>query len=390
MTIRKSNPYLALANSYLMDSPQPSSMNYWWNVGSLLGLCLVMQMASGIFLAMHYSSNMELAFNSVEHMMRDVNGGWLIRYMHANGASFFFMAMYLHIGKALYYGSYKSPRVLVWTMGVMMFMLTMATAFMGYCTVYGQMSHWGATVMTNLLSAMPFIGSDLVPVMWGGFSVSNPTIQRFFALHFLLPFMLAALVMMHLMALHIHGSSNPVGMTGNLDRMTGNLDRMPMHSYFMFKDLMTVFVFLLMFSLFVFFSPNTLGHPDNYMPGNPMVTPASMVPEWYLLPFYAMLRSMPDKLGGVMAMFAAMLMLLMLPMTDRSVMRGNTFKVLSKFSFYLFVFNFLLLGNLGQLHVEVPFIVLGQFATVYYFSYFTILVPVISTMENILFYIGNK
>nr|YP_009919765.1 cytochrome b [Metschnikowia continentalis]QMQ98404.1 cytochrome b [Metschnikowia continentalis] len=383
MTIRKSNPYLALANSYLMDSPQPSSMNYWWNVGSLLGLCLVMQMASGIFLAMHYSSNMELAFNSVEHMMRDVNGGWLIRYMHANGASFFFMAMYLHIGKALYYGSYKSPRVLVWTMGVMMFMLTMATAFMGYCCVYGQMSHWGATVMTNLLSAMPFIGSDLVPVMWGGFSVSNPTIQRFFALHFLLPFMLAALVMMHLMALHIHGSSNPVGMTGNLDRM-------PMHSYFMFKDLMTVFVFLLMFSLFVFFSPNTLGHPDNYMPGNPMVTPASMVPEWYLLPFYAMLRSMPDKLGGVMAMFAAMLMLLMLPMTDRSVMRGNTFKVLSKFSFYLFVFNFLLLGNLGQLHVEVPFIVLGQFATVYYFSYFTILVPVISTMENILFYIGNK
>nr|YP_009922172.1 cytochrome b [Metschnikowia sp. 13-106.1]QMS50727.1 cytochrome b [Metschnikowia sp. 13-106.1] len=383
MTMRKSNPYLALANSYLMDSPQPSSMNYWWNVGSLLGLCLVIQMVSGMFTAMHYSSNMELAFNSVEHMMRDVNGGWLMRYIHANGASFFFIAMYLHMGKALYYGSYKSPRVLVWSMGVMIFMLTMATAFMGYCLVYGQMSHWGATVITNLLSAMPFMGNDIVPVMWGGFSVSNPTIQRFFALHFLLPFMLAALVIMHLMALHIHGSSNPVGMTGNLDRM-------PMHSYFMFKDLMTVFVFLTMFSLFVFFSPNTLGHPDNYMPGNPMVTPASMVPEWYLLPFYAMLRSMPDKLGGVMAMFAAMLMLLMLPMTDRSVMRGNTFKVLSKFSFYLFVFNFLLLGNLGQLHVEVPFIVLGQFATTYYFSYFTILVPVMSTMENMLFYIGNK
>nr|YP_009919739.1 cytochrome b [Metschnikowia proteae]QMQ98350.1 cytochrome b [Metschnikowia proteae] len=383
MTMRKSNPYLALANSYLMDSPQPSSMNYWWNVGSLLGLCLVMQMASGLFLAMHYSSNMELAFNSVEHMMRDVNGGWLMRYMHANGASFFFMCMYLHIGKALYYGSYKSPRVLVWSMGVMMFMLTMATAFMGYCIVYGQMSHWGATVMTNLLSAMPFMGTDLVPVIWGGFSVSNPTMQRFFALHFLLPFILAALVMMHLMALHMHGSSNPVGMTGNLDRM-------PMHSYFLFKDLMTVFVFLLMFSLFVFFSPNTLGHSDNYMPGNPMVTPASMVPEWYLLPFYAMLRSIPDKLGGVIAMFAAILMLLMLPLTDRSVMRGNTFKVLSKLSFYLFIFNFLLLGNLGQLHVEVPFIVLGQFATIYYFSYFIILVPVISSMENILFYIGNK
>nr|YP_009935200.1 cytochrome b [Metschnikowia hawaiiana]QNS23083.1 cytochrome b [Metschnikowia hawaiiana] len=383
MTMRKTNPYLSLVNSYLMDSPQPSSMNYWWNVGSLLGLCLVMQMASGMFLAMHYSSNIELAFNSVEHIMRDVNGGWLMRYMHANGASFFFMCIYLHIGKALYYGSYKSPRVLVWTMGVIMLMLTMATGFMGYCLVYGQMSHWGATVITNLLSAMPFIGNDLVPFIWGGFSVSNPTIQRFFALHFLLPFILAALVVMHLMALHMHGSSNPVGISGNLDRM-------PMHSYFMFKDLITVFVFLLMFSLFVFFSPNTLGHSDNYMPGNPMVTPASIVPEWYLLPFYTMLRSMPDKLGGVMTMFAALLMLLMLPVVDRSVMRGNTFKVMSKFFFYLFLFNFFLLCNLGQLHVEVPFIALGQLSTAFYFSYFLMLMPAISTIENILFYIGNK
>ncbi|YP_001621418.1 apocytochrome b (mitochondrion) [Debaryomyces hansenii] len=383
MTIRKSNPYLSLVNSYLMDSPQPSSMNYWWNVGSLLGLCLVMQMASGMFLAMHYSSSMELAFNSVEHMMRDVNAGWLMRYIHANGASFFFMCLYLHMGKALYYGSYKSPRVLVWSMGVMMFMLTMATAFMGYCLVYGQMSHWGATVITNLLSAMPFMGGDLVPFIWGGFSVSNPTMQRFFALHYLLPFILAALVVMHFMALHVHGSSNPMGMSGNMDRL-------PMHGYFVFKDLMTVFVFILMFSLFVFYSPNTLGHSDNYMPANPMVTPPSIVPEWYLLPFYAMLRSMPDKLGGVMAMFAALLMLLMLPMTDRSVMRGNTFKMLSKLSFYLFLFNFFLLMNMGQLHVEVPFIELGQFATVYYFSYFLMLVPVMSSMENMLFYMGNK
>nr|YP_009918688.1 cytochrome b [Metschnikowia arizonensis]QMJ95745.1 cytochrome b [Metschnikowia arizonensis]QMJ95771.1 cytochrome b [Metschnikowia arizonensis] len=382
MTMRKSNPYMGLMNSYLMDSPQPSSMNYWWNVGSLLGLCLVMQMATGMFTAMHYSSNMELAFNSVEHMMRDVNGGWLMRYMHANGASFFFICLYLHMGKALYYGSYRSPRVLVWTMGVMMFVLTMATAFMGYCLVYGQMSHWGATVITNLLSAMPFMGNDIVPFMWGGFSVSNPTMQRFFSLHFLLPFMLAALVLMHLMALHMHGSSNPLGMTGNLDRM-------PMHSYFMFKDLMTVFVFLFIFSLFVFFSPNSLGHSDNYMPGNPMVTPASIVPEWYLLPFYAILRSMPDKLGGVMAMFSALLILLLLPIVDRSVMRGNTFKILSKLSFYLFIFNFLLLGNLGQLHVEVPFIQLGQFATFYYFSYFITLTPIISYMENITFYIGG-
>lgn len=320
MAIRKTNPYLALANSYLIDSPQPSSLNYWWNLGSLLGLCLVIQIASGIFLAMHYSSNIELAFDSVEHIMRDVNAGWLIRYIHANGASFFFICMYLHIGKALYYGSYKSPRVLVWAIGVIIFVLTMATAFMGYCLVYGQMSHWGATVITNLLSAIPFIGNDIVPFIWGGFSVSNPTIQRFFALHYLLPFILAALVVMHFIALHTHGSSNPVGISSNLDRI-------PMHSYFIFKDLITVFVFILVFSLFVFFSPNTLGHPDNYIPGNPMVTPASIVPEWYLLPFYAILRSIPDKLGGVIAMFAAILILLILPITDRSVIRGNTLKI---------------------------------------------------------------
>ena len=383
MTFRKSNTYLSLVNSYLIDSPQPTSINYWWNLGSLLGLCLVIQIASGIFLAMHYSSHIELAFNSVEHIMRDVNGGWLIRYIHANGASFFFICMYMHIGKALYYGSYKAPRFLVWCVGVIIFILTIATAFMGYCLVYGQMSHWGATVITNLLSAIPFIGGDIVPFIWGGFSVSNPTIQRFFALHYLLPFILAALVIMHFMALHIHVSSNPVGVTGNVDRI-------PMHSYYLFKDLVTVFIFLLAFSLFVFFSPNTMGHPDNYIPGNPMVTPASIVPEWYLLPFYAILRSIPDKLGGVLAMFGALLILLILPITDRSVIRGNTFKVLSKLSYFLFLGNFFLLGNLGQLHVEVPFIELGQFATAYYFAYFIILVPVISSLENILFYIGNK
>nr|YP_008474922.1 apocytochrome b [Candida tetrigidarum]AGS44159.1 apocytochrome b [Candida tetrigidarum] len=382
MPIRKSNTYLSLVNSYLIDSPQPSSINYWWNLGSLLGLCLVIQIASGVFLAMHYSSDISLAFDSVEHIMRDVNAGWLIRYIHANGASFFFICMYLHIGKALYYGSYKQPRVMVWVVGVIIFILTMAIAFLGYCLVYGQMSHWGATVITNLLSAIPFIGNDLVPFIWGSFSVGNPTIQRFFALHFLLPFILAALVCMHLMALHVNGSSNPVGITGNIDRV-------PMHPYFIFKDLVTVFVFILAFSLFVFFSPNTLGHPDNYIPANPMVTPPSIVPEWYLLPFYAILRSIPDKLGGVIAMFGAILILLTLPYTDRSIIRGNTFKILSKLAFYLFVFNFILLGNLGQLHVEVPYIVLGQFATLYYFAHYLIIVPVISTLENILFYIGT-
>nr|CCG55089.1 putative apocytochrome b [Lachancea kluyveri] len=382
MAFRKSNVYLNLVNSYMIDSPQPSSINYWWNLGSLLALCLVIQICTGIFLAMHYSSNIELAFSSVEHIMRDVQFGWLIRYMHANGASFFFICMYIHIGKGLYYGSYRSPRTLVWTVGVVIFILTMAAAFLGYCCVYGQMSHWGATVITNLFSAIPFVGQDIVLWLWGGLSVSNPTIQRFFAFHYLVPFIIAAAVIMHLMALHVHGSSNPLGVTGNLDRL-------PMHGYFIFKDLVTVFAFLIFFSLFVFFSPNTLGHPDNYIPGNPLVTPASIVPEWYLLPFYAILRSIPDKLMGVIVMFAAILVLLVLPYTDRSVVRGNTFKVLSKFFFFTFICNFVLLGHIGEIHVEVPFVLMGQIATGLYFAYFLVIVPVVSTIENVLFYVGR-
>ena len=383
MAFRKSNVYLNLVNSYLIDSPQPSSINYWWNLGSLLGLCLVIQILTGIFMAMHYSSNIELAFSSVEHIMRDVQGGWILRYCHANCASFFFACMYMHIAKGLYYGSYRSPRTLAWIIGVIIFVATMAAAFLGYCCVYGQMSHWGALVITNLFSAIPFVGKDIVEWLWGGFSVSNPLIQRFFALHYLVPFVIAALVIMHLMALHVHGSSNPLGITGNLDRL-------PMHGYFIFKDLITVFVFLIIFSLFVFYSPNTLGHPDNYIPGNPMVTPASIVPEWYLLPFYAILRSIPDKLLGVILMFGAILVLLVLPLTDRSVIRGNTFKVISKLFFFLFVFNFILLGVLGSCHVEVPFVQMGQIATFLYFAYFLIFVPIISYIENVLFYIGNN
>lgn len=382
MAFRKSNVYLSLVNSYVIDSPQPSSINYWWNMGSLLGLCLVIQIVTGIFMAMHYSSNIELAFSSVEHIIRDVHNGYILRYLHANGASFFFMVMFMHMAKGLYYGSYRSPRVLLWNVGVIIFILTIATAFLGYCCVYGQMSHWGALVITNLFSAIPFVGNDIVSWLWGGFSVSNPLIQRFFALHYLVPFIIAAMVIMHLMALHIHGSSNPLGITGNLDRI-------PMHSYFIFKDLVTVFLFMLILALFVFYSPNTLGHPDNYIPGNPLVTPASIVPEWYLLPFYAILRSIPDKLLGVILMFAAILVLLVLPFTDRSVVRGNTFKVLSKFFFFIFVFNFVLLGQIGACHVEVPYVLMGQIATFIYFAYFLIIVPVISTIENVLFYIGR-
>ena len=384
MAFRKTNVYLNLVNSYMIDSPQPSSINYWWNLGSLLGLCLVIQICTGIFLAMHYSSDIELAFNSVEHIMRNVQFGWLLRYMHANGASFFFACMFIHIGKGLYYGSYRSPRTLVWIIGVIIFVLTMAAAFLGYCVVYGQMSHWGALVITNLFSAIPFVGQDIVSWLWGGFSVSNPTIKRFFAFHYLVPFIIAAVVIMHMMALHVHGSSNPLGVTGNLDRL-------PMHGYFVFKDLITIFVFMILFSLFVFFSPNTLGHSDNYIPGNPLVTPASIVPEWYLLPFYAILRSIPDKLLGVIVMFGAILVLLVLPYTDRSVVRGNTFKALSKFFFWVFVCNFVLLGMIGQVHVEVPYVVVGQISTFIYFAYFVIIVPVISTIENVLFYINvNK
>lgn len=383
MTFRKSNVYLNLVNSYIIDSPQPSSINYWWNIGSLLGLCLVIQILTGIFIAMHYSSNIELAFSSVEHIMRDVQGGWFLRYAHANGASFFFICMYIHMGKALYYGSYRSPRVLLWTIGVIIFILTIATAFLGYCCVYGQISHWGALVITNLFSAIPFIGKDIVLWLWGGFAVSNPLIQRFFALHYLFPFVIAAVVIIHMMALHIHGSSNPLGITGNIDRL-------PMHGYFVFKDLITVFVFLIVFSLFVFFSPNTMGHPDNYIPGNPMVLPASIVPEWYLLPFYAILRSIPDKLIGVILMFSAILVLLVLPFTDRSVVRGNSFKVLSKLFFFLFVFNFVLLGQIGAVHVEVPYILIGQISTFLYFAYFLVFIPIISTIENILFYVGSR
>ena len=383
MALRKKNAFLALANSYLIDSPQPSTISYWWNIGSLLGLCLVIQLGTGIFLAMHYSSNLELAFISVEHIMRDVSSGWALRYCHENGAAFFFILIYAHMARGLYYGSYKSPRVALWVIGVIIFLLLIITGFLGYVLPMGQMSLWGATVITNLMSAIPYIGMDLVEFIWGGSSVGNPTLQRFFALHYLLPFVLAALVIMHLIALHEHGSSNPLGITGNIDRL-------PFSPYFVFKDLITVFVFLTVYSSFVFFSPNSLGHPDNYIPANPMVTPASIVPEFYLLPFYAILRAIPSKLGGVVAMVAAILILMILPISDRSIVRGNAFKVLSKILYGLFICNFLLLGLLGSQHIEVPYVALGQFATVFYFSYFIILLPCITMLENILFYISQQ
>jgi ubiquinol-cytochrome c reductase cytochrome b subunit len=376
MRIFKSHPLLRLVNSYVVDSPQPSNLSYLWNFGSLLAFCLIIQIVTGVTLAMHYNPSVLEAFNSVEHIMRDVNNGWLIRYLHSNTASAFFFIVYLHIGRGLYYGSYKAPRTLVWTIGTVIFILMMATAFLGYVLPYGQMSLWGATVITNLMSAIPWVGQDIVEFIWGGFSVNNATLNRFFSLHFVLPFVLAALVLMHLIALHDSaGSSNPLGVSGNYDRL-------PFAPYFIFKDLVTIFLFIVVLSIFVFFMPNILGDSENYVMANPMQTPPAIVPEWYLLPFYAILRSIPNKLLGVIAMFSAILILLAMPFTDLSRNKGIQFRPLSKIAFYIFVGNFIILMELGAKHVESPFIEFGQISTVIYFSHFLIIIPLISLLEN--------
>jgi ubiquinol-cytochrome c reductase cytochrome b subunit len=376
MRILKSHPLLKMVNSYIIDSPQPSNISYLWNFGSLLAFCLIIQIITGVTLGMHYTPSISEAFDSVEHIMRDVNNGWLVRYLHSNTASAFFFLVYLHIGRGLYYGSYKAPRTLVWTIGTVLFIAMMATAFLGYVLPYGQMSLWGATVITNLMSAIPWIGQDIVQFIWGGFSVNNATLNRFFALHFVLPFVLAALALMHLIALHdSSGSSNPLGVSGNYDRL-------PFHPYYIFKDLITIFLFIIVLSIFVFFMPNVLGDSENYVMANPMQTPPAIVPEWYLLPFYAILRSIPNKLLGVIAMFAAILALLIMPFTDLSKLRGNQFRPLSKIAFFIFVANFLILMQLGAKHVESPFIEFGQISTILYFAHFLIIVPFITLLEN--------
>jgi ubiquinol-cytochrome c reductase cytochrome b subunit len=378
MRILKSHPILTILNSYGIDSPQPSNLSYAWNFGSLLGVCLIIQIITGVTLAMHYNPSVIEAFNSVEHIMRDVNNGWLIRYLHSNTASAFFFLVYLHVGRGLYYGSYKAPRTLVWTIGTIILIALMATAFLGYVLPYGQMSLWGATVITNLMSAIPWIGQDIVEFIWGGFSVNNATLNRFFALHFVLPFILAALALMHLISLHdTAGSSNPLGISGNYDRL-------PFAPYFIFKDLVTIFLFIVVLSIFVFFMPNILGDSENYVMANPMQTPPAIVPEWYLLPFYAILRSIPNKLLGVIAMFFALLILLVMSFTDMSRIKGIQFRPLSKIIFYIFVANFLILMSLGAKHVESPFIELGQISTIIYFSYFLIMIPAITLLENTL------
>ena len=377
MRIIKRHSLLKPGTDYVIDSPQPSNISYWWNVGSLLGLSLVIQIITGVTLAMHYNASVIEAFNSVEHIMRDVNNGWLIRYLHSNTASAFFFLVYLHIGRGLYYGSYKAPRSLTWILGTIIFILMMATAFLGYVLPFGQMSLWGATVITNLMSAIPWIGQDIVEFVWGGFSVNNATLNRFFSLHFVLPFILAALVLMHLIALHDSaGSNNPLGVSGNYDRV-------PFAPYFIFKDIITIFIFTLILSLFVFFVPNVLGDSENYVMANPMQTPPAIVPEWYLLPFYAILRSIPNKLIGVISMFSAILILLAMMFGDMSKLRGIQFKPFNKNIFFLFIGNLLLLLVLGAKHVESPFIEAGQIATLTYFVYFGVIVPLSTNLENI-------
>ena len=376
MRIFKSNPLLKIVNSYVVDSPQPSNLSYLWNFGSLLALCLGIQIVTGVTLAMHYTPSISEAFSSVEHIMRDVNNGWLVRYLHSNTASAFFFLVYLHIGRGIYYGSYKAPRTLTWIIGTLILLALIVTGFLGYVLPYGQMSLWGATVITNLMSAIPWIGQDIVEFIWGGFSINNATLNRFFALHYVLPFVLAALVLMHLITLHdTVGSGNPLGISGNYDRL-------PFAPYFIFKDLVTIFIFFFVLSVFVFFMPNALGDSENYVMANPMQTPSAIVPEWYLLPFYAILRSIPNKLLGVVAMLASILIILIMPITDLSKYRGIQFRPLSKIAFYIFVANFLILMQLGAKHVESPFIEFGQISTVLYFSHYLIIMPLISYIEN--------
>lgn len=375
MRIFKSHPILSIVNGMLIDLPAPSNLNYLWGFGSLLGLCLVIQLASGIFLAMHYTGNVDLAFISVEHIMRDVNYGWLLRYIHANGASMFFICVFMHIGRGIYHGSYTSPREMVWGVGVVLLIVMMATAFIGYVLPWGQMSFWGATVITNLISAIPYVGKDIVEWVWGGFSVSNATLNRFFSLHYLLPFVIAGLVIVHLIALHEHGSNNPLGVDGNIDKI-------PFHPYYSIKDVFGYILFAIFFSSFVYFSPNLLGHSDNYIPANPLVTPAHIQPEWYFLFAYAILRSIPDKLLGVIALFASLLVLLALPHVHLGKIRSMQFRPIGKIFFWFFVSDFFLLTYIGACPVEAPWVLIGQIASVFYFAYFLIINPICGLIEN--------
>ena len=359
--------------------PTPRNFNYFWNFGALAMINLVIMIATGIFLAMNYTAHTSLAFDSVERIMRDVNWGWLIRYVHMNGASMFFIVVYIHIYRGMYYGSYKKPRELLWMLGVVIFLLMMATAFMGYVLPWGQMSFWGATVITNLFSAFPIVGPEIVTWLWGGFSVDNPTLNRFFSLHYLLPFVIFGVVFLHIAALHITGSNNPLGIEPK-----GPQDTLPFHPYYTIKDSVGIVAYFALFAFLVFFVPNYLGHPDNYIPANPLVTPAHIVPEWYFLPFYAILRAVPDKLGGVLLMFGSILVWFVLPWLDTSKVRSMRFRPVARIFFLLWVVSFFVLMYVGGKPAEAPYIFIGQLATAYYFLWFLVLLPVLGKVEKTL------
>nr|YP_010591426.1 cytochrome b [Stethoconus japonicus]UFQ24466.1 cytochrome b [Stethoconus japonicus] len=361
--MRKSHPLIKIINNSLIDLPSPSSISLWWNFGSLLGLCLMIQILTGVFLAMHYTPNIEMAFSSVIHICRDVNMGWLLRNTHANGASMFFICLYLHIGRGMYYSSYKL--IMTWMVGMVLLLLIMATAFLGYVLPWGQMSLWGATVITNLLSALPYIGNDLVKWLWGGFSVDNATLNRFFSLHFLMPFIVTAMVMIHLLFLHQTGSNNPMGINSNYDKI-------PFHPYFSVKDYMGMMFMMMMFVMLNLWEPTMLGDPENFIPANPLVTPVHIQPEWYFLFAYAILRSIPNKLGGVIAMLMSIIIIMILPFSNKNKMQSTSFYPMSKMLFWLLVMNLMLLTWIGARPAEEPYIITGQILTMTYFSYFII------------------